>query len=405
MVRIFCGKILKNLNFKMKNKVLLIVFFIIATTPIFGQFNPEKPDLCQRSFYTETQAVEVHQATSKLYSDKTSWEKRAVLIKKGILDGAEIKKISHKKPKNIVINSKKVLNGYAVENVSFESMEGIYVTGNLYTPLSMSGKSAAILCPHGHGSDPRYKEYTQQRCATLARMGAVVFAYDMVGQGDSKYCDHKIEKVLKLQLINSIQAVNFLISLPFVDKNRIGITGESGGGTQTFLLAAVDERIKVSVPVVMVSGHFFGGCVCESGMPVHKRPTHQTSNVEIAALMAPKPMLLVSDGDDWTKHTPEFEYPFIQRVYGFYKAENQVGNAHFPAEKHDYGVSKRMAAYPFLAKHLGLDLDKVMKDGRIDESANTILSVESLQVFNNAHPKPMNAISGNDNITKILDKK
>ena len=168
MVRIFCGKILKNLNFKMKNKVLLIVFFIIATTPIFGQFNPEKPDLCQRSFYTETQAVEVHQATSKLYSDKTSWEKRAVLIKKGILDGAEIKKISHKKPKNIVINSKKVLNGYAVENVSFESMEGIYVTGNLYTPLSMSGKSAAILCPHGHGSDPRYKEYTQQRCATLA---------------------------------------------------------------------------------------------------------------------------------------------------------------------------------------------------------------------------------------------
>jgi uncharacterized protein len=384
----------------MKNKALLVLFFTIATVSLFGQFNPEKPDLCQRSFYTETQAVEVHEAVSKLYNDKKSWKKRAKMIKQGILDGAEIKKISHKKPKNIVIHSKKILNGYAVENVFFESVAGIYVTGNLYTPLPtqnteggqvlMTAKKAAILCPHGHGTDPRYKEYIQQRCATLARMGAVVFAYDMVGQGDSKYCDHKIEKVLKLQLINSIQAVNFLISLPFVDKNRIAITGESGGGTQTFLLAAVDDRIKVSVPVVMVSGHFFGGCPCESGMPVHKRPTHQTSNVEIAALMAPKPMLLVSDGDDWTKHTPEFEYPFIQRIYGFFEAKNNIENAHFPTEKHDYGISKRLAVYPFLAKYLGLDLNKVIKNGSIDESSNTILPIESLQVFNVEHPKPTN---------------
>ena len=288
----------------MKNQTLLILLFSAFTTAIFGQFNPEKPNLCQRAFYTEAQAVEVHQAVSKLYSDKISWEKRAQLIRQGILDGAEIKKILRKKPKNIVIHSKKLLNGYAVENVSFESLAGIYVTGNLYTSLSITGKTAAILCPHGHGTDPRYKESVQQRCATLARMGAVVFAYDMVGMGDSKYSDHKIEKALKLQLINSIQVVNFLAHLPFVDKNRIGITGESGGGTQTFLLAAIDDRIKVSVPVVMVSGHFFGGCACESGMPIHKRPTHQTSNVEIAALFAPKPMLLISDGDDWTKHTP-----------------------------------------------------------------------------------------------------
>ena len=370
----------------MKNPTFLILLFNLIPILSFGQFNPEKPDLCQRNFYTEAQAVEVHQAVSKLYNDKndkTEWEKRAAMIKQGILEGAEIKKMSHKKPKNRVIHSKKMLNGYAVENVSFESLDGIYVTGNLYTPLNIEGKTAAILCPHGHGNDPRYKEYTQQRCATLARMGAVVFAYDMVGQGDSKYCDHKIEKALKLQLLNSIQVVNFLVSLPQVDKNRIGITGESGGGTQTFLLAAIDERIKVSVPVVMVSGHFFGGCACESGMPIHKRPTHQTSNVEIAALMAPKPMLLISDGDDWTKHTPDFEYPFIKRIYGFYKAENNIENAHFPTEKHDYGVSKRLAAYPFLAKHLGLNLNAVMKDGKIDESANTILTEAELKVFNN----------------------
>ena len=382
--------------------ILPLLIFMSINNTAFAQFNPEKPDLMQRAFYTEAEAVTVHQDLAKLYTDKNSWEKRAAMIRKGILDGAEIKKISHKKPKNITIHSKRLLNGYSVENVSFESLDGIYVTGNLYTPLSINGKTAAILCPHGHGPDPRYKEYTQQRCATLARMGAVVYAYDMVGVGDSKYCDHKIEKALKLQLINSLAAVSFVSSLPNVDKKRIGVTGESGGGTQTFLLAAVDDRIAVSVPVVMVSGHFFGGCTCESGMPIHKRPTHQTTNVEIAACFAPKPLLLISDGDDWTKHTPDLEFPHIKRIYSFYNAQNKVGNAHFPAEKHDYGPSKRQAAYPFLAKYLGLDLNKVLKDGKIDESVNTILTAEELAVFTKEHPKPSDALSGNEAIAKAL---
>ena len=385
----------------MKSILSTLIFMSVLNTA-FGQFNPEKPELMQRAFYTEEQGVTIHQDLTKLYTDKSSWEKRAALIRKGILDGAEIKKISHKKPKNIIIHSKRVLNGYSVENVSFESLNGIFVTGNLYRPLSINGKTAAILCPHGHGPDPRYKEYTQQRCATLARMGAIVFAYDMVGVGDSKYCDHKIDKALKLQLINSLAVVSFLSYLPDVDKKRIGITGESGGGTQTFLLAAVDERIAVSVPVVMVSSYFFGGCICESGMPIHKRPTHKTTNVEIGACFAPKPMLLVSDGDDWTKHTPDVEFPHIRRIYTFYNAQSKVGNAHFPTEKHDYGVSKRQAAYPFLAKYLGLDINKVIKDGKIDESVNTILSADELAVFTKEHPKPSGALSGNEAIAKAL---
>jgi uncharacterized protein len=296
------------------------------------------------------------------------------------------------------------LSGYAVENVSFQSLEGIYVTGNLYSPLKIKGKIPGILCPHGHGPDPRFKEYTQQRCATLARMGAYVFAYDMIGMGDSKQCDHKIEKALKLQTYNSIAALDFLETLKNVDKSRLAITGESGGGTQTFTLAAIDPRISVSVPVVMVSGHFFGGCQCESGMPIHVNGEFETSNLEIASSFAPKPMLLISDGADWTKNTTTFEYPYAKNIYSYFGAEKNLENVHLADEKHDYGPNKRLAAYVFLAKHLKLSLKKVQRQGLVDEFVNSVLTPKQLAVFNDKYPIPANALNGDEAVMKLLSK-
>lgn len=382
------------------------LLFLFLPFQLLAQFNENKVELCQGSYFTEQQAVKFHEDLAKFYNSKEVWQKRADFIRKGILDGADLKMMPRKPASKPILSPITELNGYSVQNVAFESIEGYYITGNLYRPLNPKGKLAGILCPQGHskGQNSRFLEQLQHRCASLARMGAVVFAYDMVGYGEAaQQSEHKIAKALKLQIINSTRALDFLLSQSDVDAERIGITGESGGGTQTFMLTAIDDRIKVSVPVVQISGYFFGGCVCESGMPIHIRPTHQTTNVEIAALAAPRPMLIISDGDDWTRNTPNLEYPHIKRIYGFFGAENQIENKHFAQEKHDYGPNKRQAAYQFLAKHLKLNIESVSKNGEVDESSNTILTPDKLSIFSASNPIPKNAAIGDEAVIKLID--
>lgn len=373
-----------------KTIVFGMIIFLFSVMPVFAG-DEQKGELRQGNFQSEQAAKEELVEFARSYSNLQQWKARAKNIHRGILRGAELEPLPKKCLLNPIIHSKREHHGYTVENAAFECLSGVYVAGNLYRPTKGDGPFAAVLCIHGHGPLSRFGPDHQKRCATLARMGAVVFSYSMVG-----YCEwkddgweHKIPKVLKLQLWNSIRAVDFLLTLDDVDPKRIAITGESGGGTQSFLLTAIDDRIAVSIPVVMVSAHFFGGCDCESGMPVHKSSSHLTNNAEIAALAAPRPMLVISDGKDWTKNTPNVEFPYIKNVYRLYNAENNVENLHLADEGHDYGPSKRIGAYKFLAKHFGLSLENITgPDGSIDESLSVVEKPADMLVFNAEHPRP-----------------
>ena len=359
--------------------------------------------LCQGSYWTEDQANIIMKKWAGEWKTKADWEKRADVIRQGIIKGMkfdQMPKVGNKL--NTIIRNTRSMDGYIVDNIAIESFPGFYITGNLYRPLQTEKRCPAILSPHGHWVNGRMSPDVQRRCASFARMGAVVFAYDMVGFGDSKQVNHKIPIALLLQTFNSKRVIDYLVSRPDVDPERIGITGESGGGTQTNVITALDNRIKVSVPVVMVSAYFFGGCTCESGMPVHRSTIHQTNNVEIAALCAPRPMLLISDGGDWTKNTPRIEFPYIQKVYALYDAESKLDNVHFPAERHDYGPTKRFPVYNFFDHYLGLDAGKLpYKDG-FDEHFVTILPPEDLMIFNDKNPIPANALKGDDAVIGYL---
>ncbi len=404
-------------------------FVIISLLILSGCSENQKPALRQGAFYTEEQGAAELKKLESMYSSREQWEPRKQMLKENILKGMNLSPLPTRTPLNPIISEKRIHDGYSVQNVAIETIPGFYLCGNLYRPLDETKKYPGILCPHGHfdgdtlGAWGRFNPDLQKRCATFARMGAVVFSYSMFGWGgeSSKQLDpssviekpvtdsiakyHGVPLALTMQTWNSMRALDFLETLTDVDMKKIGVTGASGGGTQTFLLAALDERVSVSVPVVMVSCHFFGGCNCESGLPIHQSASHFTNNAEIAAMAAPKPMLMVSDGADWTKNEPTVELPFIKRTYSFYNAENNVENAHFPDGVHDYGYAKRIPVYHFMAKHLGLNLQAVSDpDGTINESKSDAENAFIMLSFTSENPHPANALQGSAAIEQALRK-
>ncbi|SHF74289.1 hypothetical protein SAMN05443549_101197 [Flavobacterium fluvii] len=345
-----------------------------------------------------------------LYSNVSDWEKRKKEIKACMITSFGLDKAPPMPKSKPILTQKRIYKDYSVENIALEILPGVYTTGSIYKPYPLNKKSAIILTPDGHFGDGRYRKDEQYRCAIMAKMGAIVVSYDLFAWGESLLQfpeeTHRNSIASTVQVLSGIRLLDYLSTIKNADISRVGVTGGSGGGSHTMFLSALDDRITVSAPVVMVSSHFSGGCPCESGRGIHLCG-NGTNNAEISAMMAPKPQLIVSDGKDWTLAVPELEFPFIQRTYELYGKKNLVENAHFAKEGHDFGVSKRMALYPFMAKYLGLDLKKVQNEkGEIDESTCVIEPYDKLYVFGNkAENLPKNALKDIDKLYEMFGEK
>ncbi len=294
------------------------------------------------------------------YASRALWEQRAAKLRQHILISSGLYPMPAKRPLNAKVYDKIEHDDYTIEKVYFESYPGFLVTGNLYRPMGKAGPFPGIITPHGHWSGRLENSEANSipgRCINFAKQGYVVFSYDMVGYLDSKQVTHKFAadkehelwaiSLMGLQTWNSIRALDFLASLADVDTTRIACTGASGGGTQTFIITAIDPRIKVAAPVNMLSANFQGGCLCENAPGLRL----DTFNIEIGALAAPRPLLMVATTQDWTKNTPTVEYPMMRSIYQLYGAENKLAYAQFDFP-HNYNRSSREAVYGFFGKWL-----------------------------------------------------
>ncbi len=314
-------------------------------------------------------------------ASKAEWEARRKRLRTQLLASCGLVPMPDKTPLNPRITGKHEFPDYSVENVALETMPGFYLCGNLYKPKGKPGRHPAIVNPHGHWANGRLemeadvpkappapgkrgagKGHLVSIGVNLARQGFVVFAYDMVGYNDTMQASHSYAGSLHhwlwgvslagLQTWNSIRVVDYLSSLTDVDATKIGCTGASGGGSQAFILAAIDDRIKVSVPVNMISSTMQGGCLCENGPGLRVG----TDNVEIGAMTAPRPQLLVACTGDWTVQNPTVEWPAIKKIYDLYGAGDKTAVAQFNYD-HNYNIESREAMYAFFGKWLMGDSD------------------------------------------------
>lgn len=369
-------------------------------------------------------------------ASKDAWQARQREIRERTLLASNLWPLPDKTPLKAVVHGRVERDDYTIDRVFFESLPGHYVCGSLYLPKKKPASMPAILCPHGHWPDGRFMDRgagtpatkkeietkaeelecasrspLQARCVQLARMGCAVFHYDMAGYADSvqlgsnekgnpihrhgydpanagkqpgkwgfvtPQADLRMQTFFGLQTWNSVRAVDFMLTVEGVDPKRIGITGASGGGTQSMISSAIDERIAASFPCVMVSTAMQGGCTCENS---HHLRINQ-GNIDIAAATAPRPLGMTA-ADDWTKELETKGLPDLKKLYATIGAPDNV-TAHIAIQfPHNYNLPSRLAMYRFFNKHFKLGLSEPVREREF-----VVSSRDELTVWNDKHKKP-----------------
>ncbi|MEW6156433.1 MAG: hypothetical protein AB1813_03315 [Verrucomicrobiota bacterium] len=377
--------------------------FFCATTISIGSALPESDERANKVADLNTPRV------FPTLSSRADWQRRAAQIREQILVSCGLWPMPEKTPLAAKIFGRIERDGYSIEKVHLQTWPGFYLAGNLYRPIGKGpGPFPAVLNPHGHWSNGRMADNADgsiaARCIHFARNGMIAFSYDMVGYNDTTQVNHGFGRqptnqlwsisLMGLQTWNSIRALDFIATLPEADPKRLACTGESGGGTQTFILGAIDDRLAVQAPIVMVSHSMQGGCLCENAPGLRV----DYSNMEIAAVPAPRPQILVAATGDWTKATMTIEGPAIESVYKLFNAQDRFRYLIYDFG-HNYNRTTREAVYGWFGKWLGnaAHADPVAESAYIKEPDS------ELRVFPDGQ-RPQDAMNEQDLIRSLVER-
>ena len=299
-------------------------------------------------------------------------------LKSNIIKHA-VSKVDHSLDLKFQVKGSVDMEKFIIENISYQSQEGIYVTANLYRPKA-EGVYPAVITTHGHWANGRRTEIVQTTGQLLALNGFVCLAVDAWGVGEraSNPLEHEYHgsnlgaslmnvgnTLLGLQLIDNQRGVDLLCSLPYVDSQNIGATGASGGGNQAMWLAAMDERVKAVVPVVSVgtfeSYVMNSNCVCEL-LPQGLIFTEEDA---VIGLIAPRAINIFTAMND---ANPSFVYSQMKRTYKnalrFYEKEDRKENIAYSLfnRGHGYWEEMQMEMLSYFTKHLKGDMESAFVD-------------------------------------------
>jgi dienelactone hydrolase len=370
-------------------------------------------------------AAETDKLTAKVLDGAKTlaeWQQRLPRLRQEYFYMLGLWPMPEKTPLKATVTSTIEHDGVVIENLHFQSRPGLYVTANLYRPpTSRERKRAAklpailYLCGHsGRGRDGN-KSAFQDHGLWFAHNGYVCLVLDTLqlgeipgrhhgtygirsnkdksGQAETRFWWHcRGYTPAGVECWNGIRAVDYLLTRPEVDPDRIGVTGISGGGAATFWVAAADERVKCAVPVSgmsdlesyvknkVINGH----CDC-----MFLYNTYQWEWTTIAALVAPRPLLFANSDND-SIFPMDGNRRIIARLRKLYEMYGKPGLVDDYVSKggHDYRPDLRIAAYHWLNKHLKND------SGPVEDTRYKELPARRLRVFPEDSDIPKDVING-----------
>jgi dienelactone hydrolase len=263
--------------------------------------------------------------------------------------------------------------GYRMRKLRYEIVPGFSGAAILYEPETMSGKVPAILNVNGHvGAPGKAVEYKQKRCINQALRGMVALNLEWLGCGElfQKGNEHSYGAHLDLAGVNEVglfylamrKGLDYLYAHPAVDRSRIGMTGLSGGGWQTIVLSALDERINAAAPVAGYASFLSRLERMTDIGDIEQNAADMFASIDYAhltAMRAPRPTLLIYNAEDNCCFRSVFvkreNFDAVLPFFRLYGREDNLGwHENTDPADHNYQLDNRLQSYHFFGKHFGV---------------------------------------------------